>query len=172
MSQSVRKALDDFARRINKSACGRKFASAFDAHIQFHWSEQPVDPYNLSWFGAGSGEWACIEVKSGDLAVLDGDRRKDIDWRNCPLVESDRETLVAVLSGAIRPLEAYLDQTLHVGHFTIGGTPGQWVLALLAFGRDPTRPLLPARAEKMFMNHPYFEIVNDRRNEITKSSRN
>ncbi len=158
----------EFAKRINDSRAGLRFAGAFDATVQFHWKKDPVDPTDLTWFGSPNGEWAAFEIAGGRIEVTEGDLRAGRDWRNCPLVETDETTLLAVFDGTLRPLDAYLGERLNVGHFTIGGTPGQWVLALLAFGQHPTRPLLPARAEKRFMSYPYYEGVNRRRDDLLR----
>jgi hypothetical protein len=160
--------LQEFADRINADDAGRRFAAAFDTAIQLRWTDEPLDPADIAGFGGSEGAWACLTVTDGQVSVVEGDHRAEHDWRFCPTVETDAETLRAVLTGASRPLDVYLDDRLHVSHFAVGGTSGQWVLALLAFGGRTGRTggLLPARAEKRFMTFPYHREAERRRAEL------
>jgi hypothetical protein len=147
---------------------GRRFSGAFDAAIQFRWVPAPVDPVAMAWFGTGAGTWACLTTGDGRVEVAEGDRRDEYDWRRCILVESDEETLRAVLEGTVRPLDAYLGDRLHVSHFTVGGPPGQWALAMLAFGQPGRRGtgILPGRAEKRFQSYDYHGALERRRQQL------
>jgi len=160
--------LQEFASRFNRSEPGRQFAGAFETAIQLRWTDEPHDPADMPWFGGDEGSWACLVIEGGHVDVVDGDRRADYDWRFCPLVETDAETLRGIVEGTVRPLDAYLTDRLHVSHFTAGGTSGQWVLALLAFGaRTEAEPqLLPTRPAKRFMTYPYHAHVEARRAEL------
>jgi hypothetical protein len=122
----------------------------------------------MGWFGGEDGFWVCLNFKQGHVVVIEGDRRNDHDWRFCPLVETDAQTLRGILDGTTRPLDAYLADRLHVSHFTVGGTSGQWVLALLAFGQRTGQyvQLLPARPAKRFMTYAYHDHVESRRAEL------
>ncbi len=160
--------LQEFASRLNRTEAGRQFAGAFDTAIQLRWTDEPHDPADMPWFGGDEGSWACLELKSGHVEVVEGDRRGEHDWRFCPLVETDAETLRGIVAGTVRPLDAFLADRLHVSHFTVGGTSGQWVLALLAFGQrdEPEPKLLAARPAKRFMTYPYHSHVEARRAEL------
>jgi hypothetical protein len=160
--------LREFAGRLDESERGRRFAGAFDTAVQLRWTEEPLDAGDMSVFGGAEGSWACLVVDGGRISVHEGDQRDRHDWRFCPLVETDEETLRAVLTGSLRPLDAYLADRLHVSHFTVAGTSGQWVLALLAFGQrtNGSTGILPARAEKRFMTHSYVRAAERRRDEL------
>jgi len=160
--------LHQFADRLGSTDAGRRFSGAFDAAIQFRWVPTPIDPAEMAWFGTDSGTWACLTTGGGRVEVAEGDRRHEHDWRRCILVESDEETLHAVLEGAVRPLDVYLGDRLHVSHFTVGGAAGQWALALLAFGQPGRRGtgILPGRDEKRFQSYDYHGAVERRRQEL------
>ena len=162
--------LQDLADRLNASETGRAFARAFDTTIQFRWAETPADPADMDWFGGSDGSWARIELTDGEATVVEGDERANRDWRFCPLVETDAETLAGVLRGDIRPLDAFLRDRLHISHFTVGGTSGQWVIALLAYAQRLSGGggILPSRETKSFMTHPYHRHVEERRGELLR----
>lgn len=162
--------LQEFADRLNRTEAGRQFARAFDTNIQLRWTDEPHDPADMKWFGGEEGSWACLELNDGQVKVAEGDCRDSHDWRFCPVVETDAETLRHIIDGSLRPLDAFLADRLHVSHFTVGGTSGQWVLALLAFAQrtEPQPELLPTRRAKCFMTYPYHEHVEARRAELLR----
>jgi hypothetical protein len=164
----IRAAFKRLAEELNADPMGRRFAGAFDAAIQFRWVAAPIDPKNTGWFGTGEGSWMCLETRRGKVRPEDGDHRATHDWRRCVLVETDASTLLGVLDGSIRPLDAYLGDRLHVSHFTVGGVQGQWVLALLGFAQrmGHGRGLLPGRGEKRFMTFDYHGAVEARRQQL------
>jgi hypothetical protein len=104
----------------------------------------------------------------GRVEVAEGDRRHEHDWRRCIVLETDEETLRAVLEGSVRALDVYLGDRLHVSHFVVGGAAGQWALALLAFGQPGRRGtgILPGRDEKRFQSYDYYGAAERRRQEL------
>ena len=160
--------LRQFADRLGSTDAGRRFGGVFDAAIQFRWVPTPVDPAELAWFGTDLGTWACLTTGRGRVEVAEGDWRHVHDWRRCILVETDEETLRAVLEGTVRPLDAYLGDRLHVSHFAVAGAAGQWALAMLAFGQPGRRGtgILPGRDEKRFQSYDYHGAVERRRQEL------
>jgi hypothetical protein len=168
IDDDVRAALGRLADDLNADPTARRFAGAFDAAIQFRWVARPIDPKDTRWFGTSEGSWVCLTTQGGTVTKEDGDRRADHDWRRCVLVETDEETLLGVLDGSIRPLDAYLGDRLHVSHFTVGGVQGQWVLALLGFAQrmGGGRGMLLGRREKLFMTFDYHGLVERRRQDL------
>jgi len=160
--------LETFARAVTSTEVGRGLAAAFDGAIQLRWVPEPIDPKDTAWFGTDEGSWACLTFQDGKITVDEGDHRSDREWRECVLVETDEETLTGVLDGSIRPLEAYLGDRLHVGHFCVAGVQGQWALAVLAYGqRAAINPsFLPARRQKRLMTFDYQGRAERRRAEL------
>jgi hypothetical protein len=164
MLQKLERFVDD----IRGSDVGRGLAGAFDGAIQLRWVADPIDPQDIGWFGGDDGSWVCLETRDGEITVVEGDRRADHEWRRCVLIETDEATLAGVLDGTIRPLDAYLGDRLHIGHFCVAGVQGQWALALLAYGQRAAGnpPFLPARRHKRFMTFDYQARAEQRRAEL------
>ncbi len=165
--------LAGFADVVNANPLGRRVAGLFNGAIQFRWVLEPVTQKPMSWFGGHDGSWACLDTKDGEVTLREGDHRGDYEWRFCVLIETDEETLRAILQTSLRPLEAFLADRLHVSHFTVAGAMGQWVLALLAFGQRArfVKGLLPAKSEKTFMTYPYRAEVDERRRRLLARAR-
>ncbi len=157
--------LEEFVSSLNTNPLGSRIAAVFNGAIQLRWVSERVDEKEMAWFGSPKGTWAVIQTENGTLRLAAGDHRHAYHWRSCVLIETDEETLRAVLLGQVRPLDAFLADRLHVSHFTIGGAMGQWALALLAFGQraQAASGLLPGRREKHFMSYPYYSVVDARR---------